>query len=69
MRTMLKVASIAIAAGALPAAALKIDLPAETAGPAPVAVASYLVIAWLCWVPNLLLACWFTRLRPVRQVS
>ena len=31
MRTMLKVASIAIAAGALPAAALKIDLPAETA--------------------------------------
>ncbi|MFJ9458494.1 DUF2306 domain-containing protein [Kitasatospora sp. NPDC101447] len=28
---------------------------------------SYLVIAWLCWVPNLLLACWFTRpRRPVR---
>ncbi len=22
---------------------------------------SYAVIAWLCWVPNLLLACWFTR--------
>ncbi|GAB7188785.1 DUF2306 domain-containing protein [Kitasatospora sp. Ki12] len=29
----------------------------------------YLVIAWLCWVPNLLLACWFTRTRPVREVG
>lgn len=28
---------------------------------------SYTVIAWLCWVPNLLLACWFTRARPARQ--
>ncbi|MER7585544.1 DUF2306 domain-containing protein [Kitasatospora sp. NPDC097691] len=27
---------------------------------------SYLVIAWLCWVPNLVLACWFTRPRPGR---
>ncbi|MFJ6774750.1 DUF2306 domain-containing protein [Kitasatospora sp. NPDC091257] len=26
---------------------------------------SYTAIAWLCWVPNLLLACWFTRRRPV----
>ncbi|MFJ9444497.1 DUF2306 domain-containing protein [Kitasatospora sp. NPDC101235] len=25
---------------------------------------SYTAIAWLCWVPNLLLACWFTRTRP-----
>ncbi|MEU1288216.1 DUF2306 domain-containing protein [Kitasatospora sp. NPDC005856] len=25
---------------------------------------SYTAIAWLCWVPNLLLACWFTRRRP-----
>ncbi|MFE6050559.1 DUF2306 domain-containing protein [Kitasatospora sp. NPDC056446] len=25
---------------------------------------SYTVIAWLCWVPNLLLAYWFTRPRP-----
>ncbi|MET8544745.1 DUF2306 domain-containing protein [Kitasatospora sp. NPDC004799] len=25
---------------------------------------SYPAIAWLCWVPNLLLACWFTRARP-----
>ncbi|MGW1175628.1 DUF2306 domain-containing protein [Kitasatospora sp. NPDC002543] len=24
---------------------------------------SYTAIAWLCWVPNLLLACWFTRTR------
>ncbi|MFD4657846.1 DUF2306 domain-containing protein [Kitasatospora sp. NPDC058444] len=24
---------------------------------------SYTAIAWLCWVPNLLLACWFTRSR------
>ncbi|MER7672832.1 DUF2306 domain-containing protein [Kitasatospora sp. NPDC096128] len=28
--------------------------------------ASYMVIAWLCWVPNLLLAWWFTRARPGR---
>ncbi|MFJ6385058.1 DUF2306 domain-containing protein [Kitasatospora sp. NPDC092039] len=25
--------------------------------------ASYTAIAWLCWVPNLVLACWFTRTR------
>ncbi|MEU8921817.1 DUF2306 domain-containing protein [Kitasatospora sp. NPDC048545] len=25
---------------------------------------SYTVVAWLCWVPNLLVAWWFTRLRP-----
>lgn len=27
---------------------------------------SYTAIAWLCWVPNLLLAWWFTRVRPGR---
>ncbi|MFJ6622054.1 DUF2306 domain-containing protein [Kitasatospora sp. NPDC091335] len=24
---------------------------------------AYTAVAWLCWVPNLLLACWFTRTR------
>ncbi|MFJ8475669.1 DUF2306 domain-containing protein [Kitasatospora sp. NPDC094011] len=30
---------------------------------------SYVVIAWLCWVPNLLLACWFTRAHPAGQAD
>ncbi|MEV7774609.1 DUF2306 domain-containing protein [Kitasatospora sp. NPDC086791] len=28
---------------------------------------SYAVIAWLCWIPNLAVAWWFTRLRPARR--
>lgn len=30
---------------------------------------SYVVIAWLCWVPNLLLATWFTRVAATPAVS
>jgi hypothetical protein len=29
---------------------------------------AYVAIAWLCWVPNLLVAEWFLRRRPRRPV-
>lgn len=47
----------------LAAVTLRIYLPASQVAGMPIEVA-YPAIAWLCWVPNLLIVEWFVRSRP-----
>lgn len=47
------------------AVTLRLYLPAAAALEVPFATA-YPAIAWLCWVPNLLVAEWLARRRPER---